>query len=119
MQEFRLVVFTNPTEGMEDQFDEWYVNQHLPDVLAVPGFKAGQRFELEQEQLQAGPHPWRFMTVFDIETDDLRHTFDTLISRVNTPLMPMSPSIAEHRIAYAYKAVTPKVQARPHGQQPK
>lgn len=119
MQEFRLVVFTNPTQGMEDQFDEWYVNQHLPDVLAVPGFKAGQRFELEQEQLKAGPHPWRFMTVFDIETDDLRHTFDTLISRVNTPLMPMSPSIAEHRIAYAYKAVTPKMQARPHGQQPK
>ena len=53
--------------------------------------QGGQRFELEQEQLKAGPHPWRFMTVFDIETDDLRHTFDTLISRVNTPLMPMSP----------------------------
>ena len=88
-------------------------------MLAVPGSKAGQRFELEQEQLKAGPHPWRFMTVFDIETDDLRHTFDTPDQPRQYPVDAHVPSIAEHRIAYAYKAVTPKVQARPHGQQPK
>jgi len=116
MQEYRLVVFTNPAEGLEDQFDEWYVNQHLPDVLKVPGFKAGQRFELERTQLKEGPLPWRFMTIFEIETHDLRGTFDALISRVDTPLMPMSPSLAEQRIAYAFKAVTPRMPAPASGQ---
>lgn len=107
-----MVIFTNPTEGQEKEFDDWYVKQHLPDVLEVPGFKAGQRFELVSDQLKDGPRPWRFMTVFEIETDDLRGTFDALKSRVNTPLMPMSPSISEHRIAYAFKAVTPRLQAK-------
>lgn len=111
MQEYRFVVFTNPTEGQEAQFDEWYVNQHLPDVLKIPGFKTGQRFALESAQLRDGPHPWQFMTIFELETDDLAATLAELARRANTPLMPMSPSIAPHRMAYAFKAVTPKLQA--------
>lgn len=114
MQEYKFVVFTNPTAGLEHEFDDWYVNQHLPDVLQVPGFKAGQRFELERTQVKDG-RPWQFMTVFDIDTDDLRRTLDELVSRVNTAAMPMSPSIAEHRVAYVFKAVTPKLQATAPG----
>lgn len=112
MQEYTFVVFTNPVEGLEQEFDDWYVHQHLPDVLRVPGFKSGQRFELQSVQAKPGHRPWRFMTVFELETDDLRGTLDALIGRAHTPAMPMSPSISDDRMTFAFKAVTPKLLAK-------
>ena len=46
MSQSKMFVFSNPVEGMEDMFNEWYNSQHLPDVIAVPGVAAGQRYEL-------------------------------------------------------------------------
>jgi len=31
------IVFSNPFEGKDDEFNEWYDNVHLPQVLAMPG----------------------------------------------------------------------------------
>ena len=39
-------VLTNPTAGMEAEYNRWYDDQHIPDVLAVPGFVGVQRFKL-------------------------------------------------------------------------
>jgi hypothetical protein len=37
MGKYTFVVMTNPTAGKEDEFNEWYNKQHIPDVLNVPG----------------------------------------------------------------------------------
>lgn len=42
MGNYTLVVFTNPVEGREDDYNEWYDNQHLGDVIAAAG---GDAFE--------------------------------------------------------------------------
>lgn len=39
-------VHSNPVPGREDEYNDWYTNQHLSDVLASPGFVAAQRFEV-------------------------------------------------------------------------
>src|SRR3546814_16369245 len=39
------IVLTNATPGDDEQFNDWYTNTHIPDVLAVPGFVAAQRSE--------------------------------------------------------------------------
>jgi hypothetical protein len=46
MARHTFVVFTNPTEGQEDEYNDWYDNTHLSDVLKVEGFVAAQRFKL-------------------------------------------------------------------------
>lgn len=40
------VVQTSPVEGREDDFNDWYDNVHLPDILAIPGVESGRRFHV-------------------------------------------------------------------------
>lgn len=44
MSKHILMVFTNPRQGCEEDFNSWYDTVHLPDVLQVAGFEAAQRF---------------------------------------------------------------------------
>jgi len=41
---FVQVVFSNPVEGKEDEFNEWYDNVHVPELLAVPGMVSATRY---------------------------------------------------------------------------
>lgn len=55
-----LLVFTNPAEGREDEFNKWYEETHVPDVLAVPGVESAQRYQLapiETPELEDAPNP--------------------------------------------------------------
>jgi hypothetical protein len=70
MARHTFVVFTNAVEGQEDEYNEWYNNRHLTDVLAVEGFVAAQRFRLsEMNPPQEFPH--RYLALYEVESDDL------------------------------------------------
>lgn len=43
---FRLVGISQPREGREGEYDEWYERQHMPEVLTLPGIVSGQRYKL-------------------------------------------------------------------------
>ena len=73
-----LVVFSNPVEGREDEYNDWYTNTHLRDVLKIPGFIGAQRFARSKEQLGSEPLPYRYMAIYDIETDDIKATMEAL-----------------------------------------
>ena len=40
-----LAIWNDVEEGRESEFESWYKNEHLPERLAVPGFRLGRRFE--------------------------------------------------------------------------
>ena len=40
-----LLVMTEPLPGKEDEFNDWYSNVHLHELVKVPGIAAAQRFE--------------------------------------------------------------------------
>ena len=44
MQKHLFLVFTRPSPGQEAEYNDWYDNEHLADVLKVPGVTAAQRF---------------------------------------------------------------------------
>jgi hypothetical protein len=63
-----MVVLTNSAEGRDAEFNAWYDGVHLKEILAIDGIVAGQRFEVAPE---AAEGPYRYCTVYEIETDDL------------------------------------------------
>lgn len=67
------LVFSNPVEGKEDEFNEWYDNVHLPEVLATPGMRAAQRFALLETDITHNsvlPKPaHRYLLVYEMEGD--------------------------------------------------
>ena len=44
-----MLVFSNPASPeQETEYNDWYTNKHLVDVVAVPGFVAATRYKLEK-----------------------------------------------------------------------
>ena len=78
MPRYNLLALTNAVPGREAEFNDWYTNVHLADVLKLPGVQAAQRFCLSGIQHRAGAHPWEYMAVYEIETDDLLATLAKL-----------------------------------------
>lgn len=81
MPTHRLIVFTDPVPGCEDEFNDWYDAEHLDDVLACEGFVAAQRFRLSDAQIASGENaaPGRYLAIYEIEADSV----EVALSRLN------------------------------------
>jgi hypothetical protein len=104
-----LVVFTNVTSPEhDDAYNDWYDNTHLGDVVKVPGFLAATRYRLADTQA-AGVEPrHRYLSIYEVESDDLRGTLDSL--RLAGREMVMSEHLDGGRsTAYLYEEITPRV----------
>jgi hypothetical protein len=112
MAKYTFMVLTNPVEGQEDTNNDWYTNRHLADVLNVPGFVSAQRFKLADAQRGGSTQPWRYLALYQIETDDLTKTLATLSERSGTEAMVLSDALAPERMAFVYEAITPPVAAK-------
>ena len=73
-----VVVLTEPNEGREDEFNDYYENLHLDEVLQSTGWKSAQRFKLVDEQGQACPLP--YLALYEVDVDDSRAVLETLNS---------------------------------------
>ena len=83
MQNHVMIVYTNPVAGREEEFNQWYDDIHLRDLLAVPGFIAARRYRLSDAQSpNATPSPFQYLCIYEIESDDLETTVDTLEAAV-------------------------------------
>ncbi|MFT3968563.1 MAG: hypothetical protein QM690_22070 [Sphingobium sp.] len=69
MPKFKMVALTNPVQGREDDFNDWYQNVHLPEVLSYKGMVSAQRYRVAVP-LQA-PVSYDYLCVYDIDTDDI------------------------------------------------
>lgn len=71
MQRWVAQVETNCTDpNREKEFNEWYAQIHLHDMLEIPGFLRATRYEAVNP---AAGQP-KFMTIYEVETDDLNQT---------------------------------------------
>lgn len=83
MTKYIQTVVTAPVAGQEQEFNHWYDNTHLPEVLALPGFVAAQRYELVGPDAEERAS---YLAVYDIETDDIDATFKALVTGVQTTM---------------------------------
>ncbi len=103
MKQFKMVVLSNPHPGREQECDDWYRHKHLQDVVQLPGFVAAQRFHLAHPIQEA--NPYRFMAVYDIETDDLIGTLGGLVTAAESGALEVSDALdTEGSYAVIYEA---------------
>ena len=77
-----MLVFANATSDAEvDEFNSWYDDTHLPELLAVPGIVAATRYQLSADQMvEADPLGRRFLALYEIEATDLKTVRDTILA---------------------------------------
>jgi hypothetical protein len=102
-----LVVVTNPTPGKDKEYNDWYTNQHLDDVLRVKGFVAAQRFKLT---LEGGKLPGPYLALYEMETDDPQATMAELSKATQAGEMPISPALdTVNIVASVFTPITGRV----------
>jgi hypothetical protein len=81
---------TNPTPGMEEEFNRWYSGPHFTHTLEVPGILAGQRFRrVESGPWPAGKHD--YLTIWEL--DDPGFALEQLALVRGGEKMPLSPAV--------------------------
>ncbi len=87
----QLVVVSNPLPGQEDEYNEWYSNRHLKDVLEVPGVVSATRLKLAGDPIGAGC--WKYAALYTVDHDDPQSVLDELSKRSGTDRMPLSKAL--------------------------
>ncbi len=86
-----LVAFTNPVDGREEEFNEWYDRQHVPDVLEVPGFVSAQRFVCADSQMSPVQH--KYFTIYEIESEGIDTTLAAFGARAREGKIVMTDAV--------------------------
>lgn len=78
-----MVVLTAPRDAsVEDEYNDWYRNVHIPEVLAVPGFVGARRYKVHQSAAEGAPAPSHsYLSIYEIDADDLMAPMQELRAR--------------------------------------
>lgn len=88
MAETILLALTNPVAGRDAEYNAWYDDVHLADVLRVPGVTWAQRFAAAPGQ---GALPLNYLAIYGVA--DAKAVAEGLASRRGTPLMMMTGAL--------------------------
>jgi hypothetical protein len=103
-----MVVYTNPVAGKEDEYNEWYNNVHLGEVLQTPGMIAARRFRLVDGPGLGDEPQHSYLAIYEIESDSVRATIKQMLR------MPMNMSDAidtDHPFMRVWEACSDRVTA--------
>jgi hypothetical protein len=93
-----LVVYTNAVAGREAEFNDWYDNEHLADVLRIPCFVGARRYTLSPEKLdpEKPDFEYRYLAIYEIDGCSAREALDRLSEARKS--MHLSEAMAAQRI---------------------
>jgi hypothetical protein len=81
MAPMTFLAFTSPAPGREEEFHTWYRDQHLHEVLSVPGILSARRWEYRTSLDGTGPEPEHtHLVIYEVDTDDVEATKAALVA---------------------------------------
>ena len=111
MRRFKMLVFSEPFLGREDEFNAWYTGRHLDDICALSGFAAAQRFTVHAVSMGTALN--KYLAIYDVETDDPDWVIENMFAHRDTPAMPISPAFnLDATTVMLYEELTGQVFAR-------
>lgn len=71
-----FLVLSEPVEGSEDEYNEWYENVHLDEVIGTSAVTCAQRFKLADSRGAEAPN--RYLAVYEVDADDPADVFKSI-----------------------------------------
>lgn len=85
-----LYVESSPVStDREDEYNDWYTNTHVPEILALPGFTGATRYKAAAAE---GQEP-AYVAIYEIDADDPQGVVNELMSTMRAGKLTMSDSI--------------------------
>ena len=91
MRSYKLLIMSNPVPDREDDYNDWYQNIHLGQLMTLPGFKSAQRFRRVRSLVEGETHP--YLAVYELETDDIDSVLDGLRTAAANNRLTMSDTL--------------------------
>ena len=66
----KMVVLAKAKAGQVDALAKWYDEQHMNDLLAVPGLVTAERHKIIPIKRPEGAPEWDFMLIYELEGQD-------------------------------------------------
>lgn len=95
MAHYEYVILTQAVEGQLEEFERWYDEVHLGDVLKVPGIVAAKRSRIiSQEAKDLAVPAWSSLAIYEMETDDPQKVIAAVKAVSSTAAMPLSDALS-------------------------
>lgn len=82
-------VFTQPKTGQDEEFNAWYSNRHIYDLVSIPGIAAAQRFKLLDAM--SGQETADYLAIYEFSDVDV--AIAGIAERRGTERMPSTEAI--------------------------
>jgi hypothetical protein len=102
-----MIVLSSPVPGREQEYNDWYQNVHLRDVLTIEGVKSARRYKSCLVVTQSTQHP--YLAIYDIETDDIEQEVASLLRKVEREEMVLSDALDRDTFTVVYEEFGPLV----------
>lgn len=99
-----LMVFTSPSDGQDSEYNEWYTNTHVPEVLEIPGIVAAQRWKVADQPGELPAH--RYLAIYELDERPAADVIAALVAAA--PTMSMSPALGGAQMVL-YEPLTGRV----------
>lgn len=103
-----MVVFSNPKgAGEEVEYNRWYTDKHLPDVVGVPGIVSATRYRLDKA-VSMGEIPANssgYLAIYELEaetTDELNAINAAMAAAIEAGSVDISPSLDEAKLEVSF-----------------
>jgi hypothetical protein len=74
-----LLTMTEPPPAMEEEFNAWYDDEHLPERLAVPGYRSARRWVAELPRDQG-----KYLATYELDSAAVLRS-PAYLERLNNP----------------------------------
>lgn len=74
-----LLTMTEPPAHMEEEFNAWYDEEHLPERLAIPGFRSARRWVAD-----GAPGTGKYLATYELDSAAVL-TSAAYLERLNQP----------------------------------
>lgn len=89
MARYQFIVLSQAKPGREQEFIDWYSEQHLVDVARQPSVVSARLFATDYQKVYTIDAPkWCLLTIYEIESDDPAATVEDIRSKSGSAEMP-------------------------------
>lgn len=89
----KMVAFSKAVQGKVEDLARWYDEQHINDLLDIPGMASAERHTLIPLGRPAGTPEWDFMMVYEIDAEDPMSVIRAMGERQAAGRMPWTDAL--------------------------
>jgi hypothetical protein len=113
MPTYYFMVLSNPADGQEDEFNSWYDEEHIEDLLSVEGITSAQRYRFAALGPGQDEAAYRYAAIYEAEADDVATAQQNLMTALTSGRFARSDAIAPGALATWFEPIGERRTAAP------